>query len=188
MNFLWYRLGLECNSKRQIFKLGRNRTERGIDFAGYVFRHGYTLLRKRIKKSFARKRHNPKSVTSYLGLLKHCNGRNLIDKIINRDNDMNLAQLIGKKIERPFEGDKINIEAVVDQPIKILDFEVRPSEKKKGTDYLKLQIEFNGQKRFLGGGYQFLCQVLKDIDKCNLPFDTIICNKRGYYFDGTVNM
>lgn len=187
MQFMWYTLGLECNSKRQIFPLGRNRTERGIDFAGYVFRHGSTMLRKRIKKSFARKRHNPKSVASYLGMLKHCNGRNLIDKIINRDNDMDLAQLIGKKIERPFEGDKINIEAIVDQPITILDFDVRESGKKPGTDYLKMQIEFNGKKRFLGGGYQFLCAVLRQIDKSNLPLQTIIRNKRGYYFEGTID-
>lgn len=188
LNFLWYVLRLESNRKRQIFPLGRNRLERGLDYGGYVFRHDHTLVRKRIKKAFARRRHKPKSIPSYMGIVKHCDAKNLIDKIVNRDNDMDLAQIYGKKIERPFEGDKINIEAVIDQPIKILDFEVRPSEKKKGTDYLKLQIEFNGQKRFLGGGYQFLCQVLKDIDKCNLPFDTIICNKRGYYFDGTVNM
>ncbi len=188
LNFLWYRLHLESNRKRQIFPLGRTRRERGLDFGGYVFYHDCTLVRKRIKQAFARKRHQQKSITSYLGILKHCDAKNLIDKIVNRDNDMDLAQLFGKKIERPFEGDKINIEAIVDQPIKILNFEVRPSEKKKGTDYLKLQIEFNGQKRFLGGGYQFLCQVLKDIDKCNLPFDTIIRNKRGYFFDGTVDM
>lgn len=187
MQFLWYRLGLECNSKRQIFKLGRNRTERGIDFAGYVFRHGSTMLRKRIKKSFVKRRHNPKSVSSYLGLLKHCDGRNLIDKIVNRDNDMDLSQLIGKKIERPFEGDSIKIEAIVDRPIEILDFTVRPSEKKPNTDYLKMQIRYEGKKRFVGGGYQFLCEVLKQIDKSNLPFTTIIRNKRGYFFEGTID-
>lgn len=187
MNFLWYRLGLECNSKRQIYKLGKNRTERGCDYAGYVFRHGYTLLRKRIKKSFARKRHNPKSVASYLGLLKHCDGKNLINKIVNRDNDMDLASLISEKIERPFEGDAIKIEALIDKPIEILDFTIRPSEKKPGTEYLKMQIRFEGRKRFVGGGYQFLCEVLKQIDKSHLPFTTIIRNKRGYYFEGTID-
>lgn len=187
LNFLWYVLRLESNRKRQIFPLGRHRRERGLDFGGYVFRHDSTLVRKRIKKAFARRRHNPKSVPSYMGIVMHCDARNLIDKIVNRDNDMDLAQLFGKKIERPFEGDKINIEAIVDQPIKILNFEVRPSEKKKGTDYMKMQIEFNGQKRFIGGGYSYLCEVLKQIDKSQLPFTTIIRHKRGFYFEGTID-
>lgn len=187
MNFLWYELHLESNRKRQVFPLGRNRTERGIDFGGYVFRHDSVMVRKRIKQAFARKRHKPKSVPSYIGILKHCDGRNLIDKIVNRDNDMDLSQLIGKKIERPFEGDSIKIEAIVDRPIEILDFTVRPSEKKPNTDYLKMQIRYEGKKRFVGGGYQFLCEVLKQIDKSNLPFTTIIRNKRGYFFDGTID-
>lgn len=187
LNFLWYNLHLESNSKRQIFPLGRHRRERGLDFGGYVFYHDCILVRKRIKKAFARRRHNPKSVPSYMGILKHCDARNLIDKIVNRDNDMDLAQLIGKKIERPFEGDKINIEAVIDQPIEILNFEVRPSDKKKGTDYCKIQILFNGQKRFIGGGYSYLCEVLKQIDKSQLPFTTIIRHKRGFYFEGTID-
>lgn len=187
MNFLWYSLRLLCNSKRQVFPLGRNRTERGIDFGGYVFYHDCILVRKRIKQAFARKRHKPKSIPSYIGILKHCDGRNLIDKIVNRNNDMDLAQLIGKKIERPFEGDAIKIEALIDRPIEILDFQIRPSEKKSGTDYLKLQIRIDGNKRFVGGGYQFLCQVLKQIDKSNLPLQTVIRNKRGYYFEGTID-
>lgn len=187
MNFLWYELHLECNRKRQIFPLGRNRTERGIDFGGYVFRHDSVLVRKRIKQAFARKRHKPKSVPSYMGILKHCDGRNLIDKITKRDNDMDLSQIIGKKIERPFEGDSIKIEAIVDRPIEVLDFTVRPSEKKPNTLYLKMQIRFEGKKRFVGGGYQFLCEILKQVDKSNLPFSTIIRNKRGYYFEGTID-
>lgn len=189
MNFLWYELRLESNRKRQIFPLGNNRTERGLDFGGYVFYHDFTLVRKRIKKSFARKRHKEKSVPSYIGIVQHCDGKNLTDKIVNRDNDMDLASLGIKKIERPFEGDKISIEAVVDQPIKILNYEVRESEKKKGSLYCKIQILFQGQKRFIGGGYQYLCEVLRQIDKSNLPLDidTVIRNKRGFYFEGTID-
>lgn len=187
LNFLWYVLRLESNRKRQIFPLGRDRTERGLDFGGYVFRHDSTLVRKRIKQAFARRRHKAKSVPSYMGILMHCDGKNLIDKIVNRDNDMDLASLVSKKIERPFEGDAIKIEALIDRPIEILDFQVRPSDKKPGTDYLKMQIRIDGNKRFVGGGYQFLCQVLKQIDKSNLPLQTIIRNKRGYYFEGTID-
>lgn len=187
LNFLWYELRLESNRKRQIFPLGRNRAERGLDFGGYVFRHDSTLVRKRIKQAFARRRHHAKSVSSYIGIVKHCDAKNLIDKIVNRDNDMDLSQLIGKKIERPFEGDNIKIEAIVDRPIEVLDFAVRPSEKKPNSLYLKMQIRFEGKKRFVGGGYQFLCEALQQIDKSNLPFSAIIRNKRGYYFEGTIN-
>lgn len=187
MNFLWYELRLKSNRKRQIFPLGRNRTERGLDFGGYVFYHDFTLVRKRIKKAFARRRHSPKSVPSYIGILTHCDGRNLTEKIVKRDNDMDLSQLVKKKIERPFEGDNIKIEAIIDRPIEVLDFEVRPSEKKPNTDYLKMQIRFDGKKRFVGGGYQFLCEVLKQIDKSNLPLQTVIRSKRGYYFEGTID-
>lgn len=186
MNFCWYKLHFLMNSKRQIFPVGTNRTERGNDFGGYVFRRKYTLIRKRIKKSFARNRHKPKSVTSYKGLVMHCNGRNLVNKIINKNN-MNLSELGLKRIERPFEGDSIKIEAVIDKPIEILDFEIRPSEKKPNTDYLKLQVKYEGRKRFIGGGYQFLCEVLRQVDKKDLPLETIIRNKRGYYFDGTID-
>ena len=187
LNFLWYELHLESNSKRQIFPLGRNRAERGLDYGGYVYYQGFTLVRKRIKKAFARRRHKPKSVPSYTGILQHCEAKNLIIKIVNRDNDMELSQLLSKKIERPFEGDSIKIEQLIDKPIEVLDFQVRPSEKKPNTDYLKMQIRFEGRKRFVGGGYQFLCEVLKQIDKSNLPLNTIIRNKRGYYFEGTID-
>lgn len=186
MHWAWYNLGLLFNPSRQIFKLGRRRTERGLDRAGYVYRHGSTLMRKRIKQSFARRRHNAKSVTSYQGIAMHCDARNLTDKLLNRDNDMDLSSLVKAKIERPFEGDAIKIEAIIDRPIEVLDFTVSPSERKPNTDYLKMQIRFEGKKRFVGGGYQFLCQVLKQIDKSNLPLQTIIRNKRGYYFDGTI--
>lgn len=145
------------------------------------------MLRKRVKKAFARKRHLPKSVPSYIGLVRHCDGKNLMRKIVEKDNDMNLSELGIKKIEHPFEGDSIKIEAIIDRPIEVLDFDVRPSEKKPNTDYLKMQIRFEGRKRFVGGGYQYLCEVLKQVDKSNLPFETTIRNKRGYYFDGTID-
>lgn len=100
------------------------------------------------------------SVPSYIGIVQHCDGRHLTEKIINNDNRMNIAEL-GIKIERPFEGDNIKIDQIVDRTIDVLNFEVRPSTKKPDTDYLKMQIRFEGRKRFVGGGYQFLCDFLK---------------------------
>lgn len=187
LNFLWYELHLESNRKRQIFPLGRTKAERGLDFGGYVFYYDFTMVRKRIKKAFAKRRHKPLSVPSYMGILTHCDARNLIDKIVNRDNDMDLSQALGRKIERPFEGDKIKIDQVVDREIEILNYDVRESKQKPGTKCVVMQIRFEGKKRVIMGGYQFLCQVLELIDKSQLPLQTIIRNKRGYIFEGTVN-
>ena len=198
-NFIWYELHQELNSKRQVYPLGRQRGERGLDFAGYVYYQGFTLLRKRVKKSFARKRHKKSSVPSYKGIADHCDARNLIRRITQQDNKPSTMALsdLGQKIERPFEGDEIKIDQVVDRDIELLDFEVRPSEKKAGTDYVKLQIRFEGRKRFIGGGYQFLATYLKKLPPAKvlktlppgkgLPQPTVIRNKRGYYFEGTID-
>lgn len=61
--------------------------ESGIDFAGYVFRHDYTLLRKQIKIKFkravnkyklTRKEKYKRSISSYYGWLVHCDGTHLL--------------------------------------------------------------------------------------------------------------
>lgn len=192
MNFVFYNLKVEINNKRQIFKIGRTKIERGIDFVGYVYRRNFTLVRKRTKKSFIKKLNNPKSLVSYLGILKYCDSKNLLNKYINNKNKINIKDMGSlnslkiKKVKRPFEGDKVKIEAVIDKPITILDFAVLNSSKKEGTKYCKMQIEFEGKKRFLGGGYQFLCEVLEQLNKNDCPIDTIIKYKRGYYFEGTL--
>lgn len=57
---------------------------RSIDFVGYRFYHTHTMLRKSIKKSFARmmaKNKNAASIASYKGWAKHANTINLLDKL-----------------------------------------------------------------------------------------------------------
>lgn len=67
---------------------------RGIDFLGYRFFGTYTLLRKRIVKSFKRKmrrmlgfaeltKHDLNVISSYTGWLKWCNGYRLMNKYIS---------------------------------------------------------------------------------------------------------
>lgn len=66
---------------------------RGIDFVGYRLFHTHILLRKRIKQNFCRKitKLNKKDIDkddykqkicSYIGWIKHCNGRNLFSKML----------------------------------------------------------------------------------------------------------
>lgn len=80
-NYLHTNLKLDLKHNYQIFPVA----SRGIDFVGYLFFHNYILLRKTIKKSFARKISkgiNKLSLASYLGWAKHCNSRNLIKKLL----------------------------------------------------------------------------------------------------------
>lgn len=80
--YMQERLKLEIKSNYQVFPVDA----RGIDFVGYVFRHGYTRIRKSIKQNFARKMAtslNLTSLASYNGWLCHCNSNHLLKKILN---------------------------------------------------------------------------------------------------------
>lgn len=77
-------LKLEIKDNYQIFPVHK----RGIDFVGYVFFHTHTLLRKSIKKNFARKvakNKQHKSIPSYTGWAKHCNSKNLLKKLLHNE-------------------------------------------------------------------------------------------------------
>lgn len=53
---------------------------RGVDFIGYRFFPGFTLVRKNIVKSMKKTQHKPKSKASYFGWLVHANCYRLISK------------------------------------------------------------------------------------------------------------
>lgn len=75
-------LKLTVKENYQVFPVAA----RGIDFVGYRFYHTHTLLRKSIKKNFARMlahRPNPGSIASYNGWLKHCNSNHLQKKLLH---------------------------------------------------------------------------------------------------------
>lgn len=88
-NYLNNKLKLSFKDNWQIFKVD----SRGIDFVGYRVFHTHTLLRKRIKKRFCKKinKLNKKQnldkdtykqkICSYIGWIKYCNGRNLLNKM-----------------------------------------------------------------------------------------------------------
>ena len=90
--FLQDRLKLELKGNYQIFPVD----SRGIDFLGYRFFHGYTLLRKSIANRFKQKMmviHNKwetmpdtqivNSVMSYKGWMCHANCKRLSEKYID---------------------------------------------------------------------------------------------------------
>ena len=88
-DYLNNKLKLNFKDNWQIFKVD----SRGINFVGYRVFHTHTLLRKRIKKRFCKKinKLNKKQnldkdtykqkICSYIGWIKYCNGRNLLNKM-----------------------------------------------------------------------------------------------------------
>ncbi len=80
--YLEQHLHLRIKENYQVFPVDA----RSIDFVGYRFYHTHTLLRKSIKKNFARmlaRRRNPASIASYNGWAKHCNSKHLLKKILH---------------------------------------------------------------------------------------------------------
>jgi retron-type reverse transcriptase len=79
--YLKTELSLDLKGNYQIFPV----ESRGIDFVGYRFYHTHTLLRKAIKKNFAKmlsNNPNDASIASYMGWAKHCNSVNLLNKLL----------------------------------------------------------------------------------------------------------
>lgn len=80
--YLQINLKLTVKQNYQIFPVA----SRGIDFVGYKHYHSHILLRKSIKQRFARMLKNNKnsqSIASYLGWTKHCDARNLEQKLLS---------------------------------------------------------------------------------------------------------
>ncbi|MFA6261068.1 MAG: reverse transcriptase domain-containing protein [Bacteroidia bacterium] len=82
--YLAEELKLQVKGNYQVFPVAA----RGIDFVGYRSYHTHTLLRKSIKKNFARKiarqkQLNPLTLASYNGWTKHCDGKNLLNTLLH---------------------------------------------------------------------------------------------------------
>jgi RNA-directed DNA polymerase len=77
-------LKLQVKDNYQVFPV----EARGIDFVGYKFYHTHTLLRKSIKKRFAKavsKTKNKATIVAYNGWAKHCNSKHLLKKLLPND-------------------------------------------------------------------------------------------------------
>lgn len=92
--WLWDNLKLQIKDDWQVFP----RTERPIDFLGYMFCDGYTLVRKDIKENFIRKINTIKkkwknispsriinTIMSYYGWLSYANAINLWYKYVDNE-------------------------------------------------------------------------------------------------------
>lgn len=81
--YLKHVLKLGVKGNYQIFPV----ESRGIDFVGYVFRHGYIRVRKGIKNSCRKRIRHSNNLAgilpSYFGWFQHCNAVNLKRTILD---------------------------------------------------------------------------------------------------------
>ena len=73
---------LDTNLKLRLHdnKISIRKPKQGIDFLGYVILRNCKVLRTKTRKRVVKKV-NSENLSSYLGILKHCNGRQLEKKI-----------------------------------------------------------------------------------------------------------
>ncbi len=76
--YLKTNLNLEVKDNHQVFPVSR-----GIDYLGFRFFPGYTLVRKRIIKAMKKNLRKPKSKASYFGWLIHADSHRLVKKYFN---------------------------------------------------------------------------------------------------------
>lgn len=176
-------IGLEVKSNECIFDV----EERGIDFLGYVIRHDYVLVRKRIKKNFARRikkvrsrRRRHELIASFYGIVKHCNANHLFYKLTGMsereirkfsDLDLKWEPADGKK---RFDCSIVTIGDIVNVPIVIEDFETDIKTKEGEGRYLVLITENGGQKKFFTNSEEMKSLLDQMREREMLPVETII--------------
>jgi RNA-directed DNA polymerase len=107
-NYLQTELKLEVKKNYQVFPVDA----RSLDFVGYRFYHTHTLIRKSIKKNFARmlaKRPNPPSIASYYGWASHADCKHLIKTLLHEHIQRFPNNLIPKRIYRRQNKDRPDI-------------------------------------------------------------------------------
>ena len=132
------RIGQQVKYNERVFPLSE-----GLDFLGYVIYPTHCILRKRVKKDFARKLSKVKSrkrrmeiIGSLWGMAKHCNAMNLMkgllyekeyNKIrVKRMKDFGKSLSVPKTIDgkKSFRGSKISGRELDHKPFIVVDYEV----------------------------------------------------------------
>ncbi len=174
-------IDLEIKKNERVFP-----SAQGIDFLGYVtFNGSYSLLRKRVKKKYARKLHKVKSrkrrrelIASFYGMAKHACCRNLFYKLTGKKmksfKDLNVAYKPedGKK---RFAGAVVSIRELVNIPIIVKDFETG-IKTEQGEDRCIVSIEMNGEARKFFTNSEEMKNILAQIKEVpdGFTFETTI--------------
>lgn len=184
-------IGQKIKPNERVFPI-----ESGLDFLGYVIFPTHTLMRKRIKKNFARKLAKVKSrkrrvqiVGSFYGIAKHANCRNLMKKLLTPKEMRDFSEL--NHTYTPSDGKKrfpnkaTQLRQLVNVVIEILDFE-RDVKTKYGNRWLVIYRDprTNETSKFFTDCDE-MKQALETAQAADfLPFRTII--KAEYFGDNKV--
>ena len=77
-------------------------------------------------------------------------------------------------IKKPFAGDKINIEKLLNREIKVIAFRIEPSTKKPGTEFLTLSFTLNDEPHIIFSGSKNLMEQISRVPADGFPFKTTI--------------
>lgn len=161
-----------------------------LDFVGYQFFFGHTLLRKRSKVKFRRKMRKLISplrryqvATSYKGWLMHCNGFSLWRKVMQMKSFKDLHVPVSEKVDvdgkRMLDGSRVRMSQIAGRDIIFQDaeFGVR-SKVTNSCNATVVQIEDNGIKyKFFTNNTQ-LADTLRYCKDNNLfPFRGTLVSK-----------
>ena len=81
-----------------------------------------------------------------------------------------------------FTGDKIKIERILNTKIIVHDYKIEKSKQKENTQLLTLQIEKTcGTKHIIFTGSTILIQMIQEVKKEDLPFQSTIVKNNEYF-------
>ncbi len=161
-----------------------------LDFVGYQFFFGHTLLRKRNKVKFRRKMRKLISplkryqvATSYKGWLMHCNGFSLWRKVMQMKSFKDLHVPVSEKVDadgkRMLDGSRVRMSQIAGRDIIFQDaeFGVR-SKVTNSCNATVVQIEDNGIKyKFFTNNTQLADTLRYCKDNALFPFRGTLVSK-----------
>jgi hypothetical protein len=82
-----------------------------------------------------------------------------------------------------FPGFQLNIDRLLNKTITVHKFKIEPSKQKAGTEYLTMEIMYEGERRIVWSGGKALIDAIRQTADEDFPFETtIIKNDRQYQF------
>lgn len=176
-------IGQEVKDNERVYPISE-----GIDFLGYKIRPTHTLMRKRVKKAFARKMHKVKSrkrrqelVASFYGMAKHADCRHLMKKLLTIEEMKKFSELgvsytplDGKK---RFSGEIVRLGAIVNKEIEVHDFERNVKTAHGDERYLiSFRDKANGEFGKFFTNSEEMKSILESLSKMEdaFPFETVI--------------
>ena len=86
-------------------------------------------------------------------------------------------------VQTPMTGDKIKLSKILNRTIVLLDFQLSDSkfEKNNSDKCLKIQIEYEGEKRVIFTGSSVLIRQIEQVAKTDLPVECTIIQQGEHY-------